>query len=343
LVSINAYVDFDSIYNFHNQERAKNSLKSLSVNPLLIESATAKAEAMLKSDCWSHYCPDGKSPWDFFDSAGYEYVYAGENLGEGFSENETLMSAWMNSPTHRENIMNSNFSEIGIGFAKGDYQGIKNNTIVVVHFGTSVSGSVIANTNEVVQKPESESVVDQTPPAVNFDDFSIDQVTINGIDQYSIIFRNQDVSNFEVVDGFTSKKIGTNSWEISVPKNNSESVFSIVTKSSDALGNETKYELPFKQLLQKLVLVDVYDKNVDTNIFTSIYKGISQNPKTQLNISVMIFLTGLFGIDYYMLEKSGQTNAHHSNRHLILILIIISLVLLIVTSASGQILEGVTF
>src|SRR6185436_20656588 len=67
------------------------------------------------------------------------YIYAGENLAEGFDDNTTVMDAWMNSPTHKENILKPEFREIGIGGARGTYQGEQNNTIVVIHFGTQVN------------------------------------------------------------------------------------------------------------------------------------------------------------------------------------------------------------
>lgn len=139
---VSAAVDASALYQLHNEERQRFGLKPLSVNTSLIVSATNKANAMLQADCWSHFCPEGKSPWDFFDSAGYTYVFAGENLAEGFRENGAVMNAWMNSPTHRENVLKGEFTEIGIGFAYGNYQGVRNNTIVVVHFGSrSFSGS----------------------------------------------------------------------------------------------------------------------------------------------------------------------------------------------------------
>lgn len=132
---VRAEVNANELYRLHNAERLRNGLSELRVNSDLIESATTKAEAMLASNCWSHYCPDGKSPWSFFDESGYVYVYAGENLAEGFEDDEEVMAAWLDSPTHKENILKAEFNEIGIGFARGDFQGIHNNLIVVVHFG----------------------------------------------------------------------------------------------------------------------------------------------------------------------------------------------------------------
>lgn len=129
-------IDANEIVNLHNQERRSRGIGELSMNSNLNRAAQAKAEAMLKSDCWSHYCPNGKSPWDFFDDAGYVYVYAGENLAQGFYDNESVMLAWMNSPTHKDNVLKSQFNEIGIGIAYGKFQGIENNIVVAVHFGS---------------------------------------------------------------------------------------------------------------------------------------------------------------------------------------------------------------
>lgn len=138
-----ASIDASALYSLHNSNRAANGIGGLTVNQQLVNSATNKANAMLESNCWDHYCPPGTSPWSFILNSGYEYVYAGENLGEGFVDSNTLMNAWMNSPTHRANILNGNFTEIGIGFAYGTYQGKANNTIIVVHFGSKKNSAPV--------------------------------------------------------------------------------------------------------------------------------------------------------------------------------------------------------
>jgi uncharacterized protein YkwD len=120
----------------HNRERREQDLPPLKLNQALVTSAQRKAQAMLQSDCWSHYCPDGKSPWDFFQEAGYEYQVAGENLAEGFPNVEDVMVAWMNSPTHRDNIIKPDYEEVGFGIVRGNFQGKTDNIIITVHFGT---------------------------------------------------------------------------------------------------------------------------------------------------------------------------------------------------------------
>lgn len=135
LSTVTAQVDAGSLLAMHNQEREELGIGQLSINVALNASATAKAQAMLAADCWSHYCPEGTTPWEYFESEGYAYIFAGENLAEGFYENSSVMTAWMNSETHKANILNPNFTEIGFGFARGNFQGNSNNTVVVVHFG----------------------------------------------------------------------------------------------------------------------------------------------------------------------------------------------------------------
>jgi uncharacterized protein YkwD len=131
-----ASISSPSLLTLHNAERNKEGLSELKINAALTNSAQSKAEAMLDSDCWSHYCPHGESPWNFFTAAGYEYLHAGENLAEGFYDNEDVMVAWMNSPTHQRNILKPEYTEIGFGVVSGRFQGKDNNIVIVVHFGT---------------------------------------------------------------------------------------------------------------------------------------------------------------------------------------------------------------
>ena len=97
---------------------------------------------MLAADCWSHYCPDNRSPWEYFDDVNYNYLFAGENLAEGFFLDEDAMVAWMNSPSHRENILKPEYKEVGFGVVHGNFQGQEDNTVIVAHFGARQDESV---------------------------------------------------------------------------------------------------------------------------------------------------------------------------------------------------------
>lgn len=118
-----------------NEERSENAAQPLRRSAVLDEAATRKAEHMAAQGYFAHYSPEGVSPWHWFDTVDYSYAHAGENLAIHFSDSGEVVEAWMDSPTHRANIVNNNFTEIGVGTAKGTYEGYE--TVFVVQlFGT---------------------------------------------------------------------------------------------------------------------------------------------------------------------------------------------------------------
>jgi uncharacterized protein YkwD len=129
------------VYDQTNARRAKEGLPPLHYNPILSESATAKAKNMFDENYWAHNSPSGKSPWDFFKAVNYQYSIAGENLAKDFYDTDSMMRAWMNSPTHKANIISDKYQEIGIGVVNGVLNGVKT-TLVVQHFGTPQDGHV---------------------------------------------------------------------------------------------------------------------------------------------------------------------------------------------------------
>lgn len=100
--------------------RKQNSLSELNPNPKLQSAAFAKSSDMILRNYFDHYA-FGLTPWIFIKNSGYEYSAAGENLARGFSTSEGIVNAWMNSPSHRANILNPNFEDIGVGVVKGVY------------------------------------------------------------------------------------------------------------------------------------------------------------------------------------------------------------------------------
>lgn len=130
-----------ALENSVNQTRRALGLNSLLASAKLSHAAQLKAENMVQNNYFEHTSPSGVTPWFWFVKAGYSYKYAGENLAIGFFESEEVFNAWLNSPTHRANIVNPNYTEVGTAVVKG-FSG--NNTIVVVQeFG---SPSVKKNT-----------------------------------------------------------------------------------------------------------------------------------------------------------------------------------------------------
>jgi len=128
----------DQIIALTNAKRAQNGLSVLSQNSLLTQAATAKANDMIASDYWAHNSPKGRTPWSFISAASYHYVFAGENLARDFNDASSVVDAWMDSPSHRSNLLDPNFKEIGVAVESGKLGG-REGTLVVQMFGTSIS------------------------------------------------------------------------------------------------------------------------------------------------------------------------------------------------------------
>ncbi len=130
-----------------NGSRFGSNLGPLAISPVLEQAAQMKANDMALKSYFAHVSPDGVEPWHWFREAGYKYVYAGENLAVNFSDSVDVNNAWLNSPTHRANIMNDKFTEIGIATAKGYYKG-RETIFVVQMFGRPVKTSTqVASVN----------------------------------------------------------------------------------------------------------------------------------------------------------------------------------------------------
>lgn len=115
-----------------NKERARKNQQILVQDPLLQKAAQMKAEDMAKRGYFSHNTPDGKDPWYWLKINGVNYAAAGENLAMNFENASDVVPAWMDSPAHKENILNDKYLLTGIGVAKGKYKG--KDTIFVAGF-----------------------------------------------------------------------------------------------------------------------------------------------------------------------------------------------------------------
>ena len=114
-----------------NQERTRAGLKELAINDALSQAAAQKARDMLDHDYFAHISPTGVTPWFWMSNVGYTYKVAGENLAIDFIEAEDVVTAWMASPSHRDNILRAEYAETGVGVLTGEFEGAT--SIVVVH------------------------------------------------------------------------------------------------------------------------------------------------------------------------------------------------------------------
>jgi len=171
-------ISVEKLYQLTNEQRQKNNLTTLSLNPSLTLAAKRKAENMFQENYWSHYSPDGKTPWDFILGAGYKYEYAGENLAKNFLFSNGVVDAWMNSPAHRDNLLKKEYTEVGYAIVNGVLNG-EQTTLVVQEFGKPmVAGEATKNIPVVPNKPMIEKNTEQivvqkaVAPKVNFLNFS---------------------------------------------------------------------------------------------------------------------------------------------------------------------------
>ena len=142
-----------------NGERTSNHAPALNLNKQLAAAAQAKANDMATRGYWSHVTPDGKQPWSFIETSGYQYKAAGENLAYGFGSSDQVMTAWMRSPEHRANLLNANYQDVGFAMANvANYQGSGPATIVVAMYGEPIGAIDIVPATQSVLGTQANTV-----------------------------------------------------------------------------------------------------------------------------------------------------------------------------------------
>ncbi len=148
-----------------NVERARHNLPPLASNPTLEQAAYLKALDMAKNGYFAHTSPAGVSPWHWFDQAGYNYKYAGENLAIGFIDSREVQNAWAASPSHEANIVNSKYKDIGIAVLKANFEG-NPATIVVQLFGSTPAKTTASSALAAAPAtPKTETAAGASAPA----------------------------------------------------------------------------------------------------------------------------------------------------------------------------------
>ncbi len=126
-----------------NNVRVKSGLPPLTVNPDLNQAAALKAQDMFTNDYWSHNSPTGVSPWKWLSDVGYSYSVAGENLAKNYPNAAATVDAWMDSESHRQNILNEKYTEVGFAVTEG-VLGEQDTTLVVAYYGSPQDVAVVA-------------------------------------------------------------------------------------------------------------------------------------------------------------------------------------------------------
>lgn len=157
---------------FTNNKRAEDGVSELRLDPVLSAAAYDKAKDMFEDNYWAHVAPDGTEPWYFILNSGYDYLYAGENLAKDFNTSQGVVEAWMNSPSHRENLISAKYTDIGFAVVDGVLNGYET-TLVVQMFGKRKTPIFLASNEPAVpaapaisEVPEEEAQKESAPVAV---------------------------------------------------------------------------------------------------------------------------------------------------------------------------------
>jgi len=150
-----------ALVNMLNQTRGNSGLTALIENSKLDKAARMKAEDMVQKQYFSHISPQGLTPWYWFLQSGYNYKYAGENLAIGFYDSSEAFNAWFNSPSHRENMLNKNYKEVGTAVLQG--YGENNAFVVVQLFGSLKPEEIPAEINNNIDILPENNIIQENP------------------------------------------------------------------------------------------------------------------------------------------------------------------------------------
>ena len=161
----------EAIMNAVNRERELRNLTLLNANSKLTAAAQSKSDDMQARHYFAHVDPDGHYVWDKIVAAGYSpYTQLGENLAIEFYDTDSLVLAWMNSPTHRANILQEGFRDQGMGLAFGDtalgqYHSAITNTFGTLAQSKPAKPQPAAPANTQTAKPKTPSPAPAVEPA----------------------------------------------------------------------------------------------------------------------------------------------------------------------------------
>lgn len=139
-------ITVESLFEQTNKEREQSGIAPLLLDEKLNKAAKSKAQDMFDRQYWSHESPDGVKPWKWLESEGYNYSKAGENLARDYPSTEAVITAWMNSTEHRQNILSSDYKDVGFAVVDNEYGG-RSAEFVVAFYGLSTA-SVVADSHQ---------------------------------------------------------------------------------------------------------------------------------------------------------------------------------------------------
>jgi len=179
----------EEVISLTNERRKTQGLGTVQLDESLSQAAAKKASDMFARDYWAHVSPIGTQPWFFITEAGYGYRYAGENLARDFTNAPDVVQAWMDSPTHRDNLLNSKYQDIGVAVVDGNLGG-RETTLVVQMFGTKNVAAIpkpkTTTTSAVANQPVQVTVPVEAPVAAVQSKTTITNLPVSTVNPFDI-------------------------------------------------------------------------------------------------------------------------------------------------------------
>jgi hypothetical protein len=167
-VTPSSEITIESVLANVNACRVEAGMPPLALNDRLNEAADDRMRDMLELEYWNHVAPDGRSPFLFVHSRGYQFAYAAENLATGFETAELMVTGWMESKGHRENMLSPLYTECGIAVIDGSTVRRSVGRSVVILFARPQSPLPAVPTRKAVRVLETEQARVKEIPAHRF-------------------------------------------------------------------------------------------------------------------------------------------------------------------------------
>jgi hypothetical protein len=146
VLGVESDITITSLFNQTNVSRVQVGIPALKINEKLNQAAYLKAQDMFAKQYWAHNAPDGTQPWKWFGDVKYNYDQAGENLAKNFTSTNSVMTAWLDSPEHKANILKSEYQDVGFAILSGDIDN-KPTSIVVALYAKPAESAVAGVAN----------------------------------------------------------------------------------------------------------------------------------------------------------------------------------------------------
>lgn len=310
------------VFELTNQSREEAGLKPLTMNSVLSASAAAKANDMIANDYFAHHSPSGKKPWDWVSRSDYPYILVGENLAMNFATADGVHTALMNSPSHKKNIMNEKYKDLGLAMVSGEIDGKETNVLVELFAttGNSVKAASAVTETKSTSVTVSDIPVAEKKVAVEMTPVKKETVPATVTEKNNTVVDSKTVNVSKAAPVTSSKKeevkviAKTEIASTSVENEKEISVAASEAELEDNLNHQVTYTMPDEDLRFGIATSLVRGTNIFyagllifmfiallINIFVKI--SVQHKPVIIQSLIVILFIVSLASVKVHFLEN----------------------------------------